>query len=164
MTETVNMIVFIVACITAGEAWNNFGYISDWRKNRNNPNWAGFDKKSLKHDLLLGFVLGIGLVIYQAVTVGVKIAGTPIGFEIPEYTTFQVFVQSVISMIPAVVAVDKVLVGGVLNINSSSTPNSLIEAPKTDLPPTTLEVKSSDSPQPENKSVSVSDSTSTTEK
>jgi hypothetical protein len=113
--DYVNTVLFVVAAITAAEAWNNFGYFQEWRLHRNDSTWTGFDRKALKHDLLLGLVLGIGAVVYQAYT-----ANTAIGFSIPEYTSFAVFIGSVAALFGSVAAVDKVLVGGLFAIDSRS--------------------------------------------
>lgn len=128
-TAIANQLIFVLAAVLAAEVWNNFGYFQDWKKNGKDPNWQGFDKKAFKHDLLIGLGLGIGAVVYQAMT-----ANTNIGFAIPDYTSLAVFIASAAALIGPIVAVDKVFVGGLLQIESSSVP--WVPAPITPAPAT----------------------------
>ena len=113
MDPAFNYLIFILNALAAAEAWNNAGYITEWRKYRNDPTWTGFDKKALKHDLILGAVLGIGVVIYVAAS-----AGTNFEVKIPEYTSFSVFISFGVVLFGLVALIDKYIVGGFLAIDS----------------------------------------------
>jgi hypothetical protein len=126
--DYVNSILFVLAAIIAAELWNNFGYFQEWRLHRNDPNWTGFDKKALKHDLLLGLCLGVGAIVYQQATVN-----TPIGFNIPDYTSFAIFVASVSALFGSVAAVDKVFVGGIIGIDSKTPSPQISQSKKIDV-------------------------------
>lgn len=114
-----NTIYFILAAIVAAEFWNNYGYIQELINAAQQGTTATFDKKAMKHDLLIGLILGIALVVYQAMTVN-----TPIGFAIPQYTSLHDFIISAGSLMPFVIGVDKLLVGGAFNINSRTVTTS----------------------------------------
>jgi hypothetical protein len=116
MDALMNQLIFILNAVVAAEIWNNSGYISEWRKYRNDPTWTGFDKKALKHDLILGGVLGVGVVIYQAASVGTNFA-----LSIPDYTSFSVFVTFGTVLFAIVAIVDKFIVGGFIGIESRTT-------------------------------------------
>ena len=103
-----NFILFILASVTAGEVWNNAGYFSDWIKNRNDPNWKGFDTRALRNDLLLGLFLGLGITVYSSI-----VAGTSNAITIPQITTVQIFIATVASLFGTVAVVDKFIVGGI---------------------------------------------------
>ena len=103
-----NFILFILASVTAGEVWNNAGYFSDWIKNRNDPNWKGFDTKALRNDLLLGLFLGLGIIVYSSV-----VAGTANAITIPPITSAQTFISAVAGLFGIVAVVDKFVVGGI---------------------------------------------------
>ncbi|HSA75473.1 MAG TPA: hypothetical protein VLE21_04725 [Candidatus Nitrosocosmicus sp.] len=94
----------ILAFIFGGLIWNNFGYFSAWRKNKDTPEWTGFDKKKLRDDLILGLVLGLGAYLY----------GVYIG-ELSSISNLQQFIGAVIASFGVVAAVDKLIVGGILN-------------------------------------------------
>jgi len=96
----------ILAVVAAGVTWTGFGYLSAWRKHRNEEDWNGFETKKLRNDIILGVILGIGVLISQA------IQGTT-----PEaITSAQGFVAAAAGSFALVAAVDKVIVGGVLGI------------------------------------------------
>lgn len=96
-----------VACVVAAELWNNFGYFKEWRINKNNPKWKGFNKKAMRNDLILGVCLGIGVQAYQYV-----VAGTIAAINIPQITDFITFAAAVGALWGVVAFVDKVFVGG----------------------------------------------------
>lgn len=92
----------IIALTLSGLVWNNFGYFSAWRKNHNNADWKGFDKKKLRNDLILGALLGGGTVVAVIVQNG---DFTPI-------TTIQEFLLAIAGGFGIVAAVDKFIIGG----------------------------------------------------
>lgn len=99
-----NEFLLILAFITSGLVWNNFGYFSAWRKNKDSPEWEGFDKKKLRDDLILGSILGVGAYLFGAYQ-----------GELPSITSIEMFVGAVITGFGTVAAVDKLIVGGILS-------------------------------------------------
>ena len=91
----------ILALIASGLTWTTAGYLKDWRKNHNNPDWKGFDKKSLRNDLLLGAFLGGGAVLTSAA----------LGQTLPAITTINEFVIAVSAGFGLVAAFDKYVIG-----------------------------------------------------
>lgn len=96
------IILPIAALSLSGLVWNNFGYFSAWRKNHNNPDWKGFDKKKLRNDLILGALLGVGAIIAAIIQNG---DFTPI-------VTAQEFLLAIAGGFGLVAAVDKFIIGG----------------------------------------------------
>jgi len=99
------IILPLAALVFSGLVWNNFGYFSAWRKNRDNLDWKGFDKTKLRNDLILGAILGVGSVVFTLVTEG---DFTPI-------TTASEFLIAVGAGFGVVAAVDKFIIGGIFN-------------------------------------------------
>lgn len=97
-------LLVILALITSGLVWNNFGYFSAWRKYKNDVDWEGFDKKKLRDDLILGLILGVGSYLYGVYTGGLI-----------DIVTLQEFIGAVIAGFGLVAAVDKFIVGGLLS-------------------------------------------------
>ena len=93
----------ILAFVLAGLLWNNIGYLSAWRKYKNDMDWMGFDKRKLRDDLILGLILGVG-----AYLVGVYQG------ELTDIQTLQTFRGVVIGGFTVVAFVDKLIVGGIL--------------------------------------------------
>jgi len=94
----------IIALVLSGITWTGFGYFSNWRKNHNNPDWAGFDVRSLRNDVILGLILGVGSIIYSLINTG----------ELATVADAQGFFTAIIAGFPAIAAVDKFIVGGIL--------------------------------------------------
>lgn len=101
--------MFLIVATLAGLSWTMSGYLANWRKNRNEPNWKGFDKKSMRNDAILGAVLGVGIVVLQPVSV-------LIGYEyqIPSVIDFNSFIMAIGALYPVVAIVDKLFVGTIL--------------------------------------------------
>ena len=99
------VILPIIALVLSGLTWTLFGYFSAWRKNHTDPNWTGFETKKLRDDLILGLILGIGAVIYSIYQNG----------DLSTIATTQEFIGAIAGGFPLIVAVDKVIVGGILN-------------------------------------------------
>lgn len=97
-------LLVILALVTSGLVWNNFGYFSAWRKYRNDADWLGFDRKKLRDDLILGGILGVGSYLYGVYQGGLIDIGT-----------LQEFIGAVIAGFGLVAAVDKFIVGGILS-------------------------------------------------
>ena len=97
-----NEILIILAFIIAGLVWTIFGYISNWRKHKDDADWYGFDKRKLRDDILLGLALGVGAYLL----------GTYQG-ELIEITSLQMFIGAVIANFGIVAAVDKLIIGGI---------------------------------------------------
>ncbi len=98
-----NEFVVIPAFILAGLIWNNLGYFSDWRKNKDDPAWKGFESKKLRDDLILGVILGVVAYfygIYQGESFNID--------------SLQAFIVIVVGAFGPVAAVDKLIVGGIL--------------------------------------------------
>jgi len=100
-------ILFVGAALSAGLTWTGFGYLNAWRKHRNEPDWTGFNKKKLRNDAVLGVLLGIGVIIYQAYQ----------GNPVPAITDFISFVAVAGGLSGTVAVVDKFFVGGILGID-----------------------------------------------
>ena len=92
----------ILALITSGFAWTMGGYVKEWKTKHKDPTWKGFDKKSMRDDLILGAILGVGSVIAAAAT------NTPL----PAITNFYEFAGAVSVGFGFVAMVDKYIVGG----------------------------------------------------
>ena len=103
--ESLQPILPILALIGSGFAWTIAGYIPAWRNRKNNPDWKGFEPKKLRDDLLLGLTLGVGSLVYMAVT------NTPYSI----ITNVNEFLIAVGAGFGIVAAVDKLFVGGILN-------------------------------------------------
>lgn len=97
-----NEILIILSFVIAGLVWTSFGYLSNWRKHKDDIDWDGFDKRKLRDDALLGLALGTGAYLY-GVYQGDLIA----------ITSLQAFIGAVIASFGTVVAVDKIIVGGI---------------------------------------------------
>jgi hypothetical protein len=95
----------LVALITSGFAWTMSGYISNWRSNHTDPKWKGFNMASLRDDLILGGILGVGAVVMA----------TYDGSNLASITNLQQFITAVAAGFGVVAIVDKVIVGGILN-------------------------------------------------
>lgn len=93
----------ILALISAGFIWTMGGYLKSWRNNHTKPEWKGFDKKSLRNDLVLGTVLGVASVIFTIFTDG----------NLTAITTAQEFFIAVGAGFTAVALVDKFIIGGI---------------------------------------------------
>jgi len=93
----------ILAIVFAGFIWTMGGYLKDWRNNQTNPDWTGFDKTSLRNDLILGFILGIASVIYTILTEG----------DLSPIITAQQFFIATGTGFTAVALVDKFIIGAV---------------------------------------------------
>ena len=118
MTPTIDYGVFILACFAAAGVWTLGGYVSDWRKNKGNPAWNGFDKKALRDDMILSGILGGLVVIYQAAT-----EGSAYSIAIPHVETLHDFLILSGGMFTAVALCDKYLAGGFLGIISKTIPD-----------------------------------------
>lgn len=99
-------IVPVLAAVAAGVTWTGFGYLSAWRKHRNDEDWQGFETKKLRNDIILGVILGIGVVISQAIQ----------GITPPAIGSVADFVVATFGLFGLVAAVDKVIVGGILGV------------------------------------------------
>jgi len=99
-------IFFFIAAVSAGMTWTLSGYVAEWRKHHKDPDWQGFDLKSLRDDTILGGVLGIAVVILQPVSVAL---GS--GYDIPTIENFPTFATAVFGLYGTVAIVDKWLVG-----------------------------------------------------
>ena len=104
MNEFQTIALPIFAFILSGLTWTLFGYFSEWRKNHQNQDWGGFDTKSLRNDLILGLILGVGSIIYTVMNSGV----------LTSIDTAQAFFAAIVAGFPAIVAVDKFIVGGLM--------------------------------------------------
>ncbi len=98
-----NEYLIILAFIIAGLVWTSFGYLSNWRKHKDDVDWNGFDKRKLRDDSLLGLALGVGAYLL----------GTYQG-ELLDITTLQSFIGAVIAGFGTVAAVDKLIIGAAL--------------------------------------------------
>ena len=98
-----NELLIILAFIIAGLVWTSFGYLSNWRKHKDDIDWNGFDKRKLRDDALLGLALGVGAYLL----------GSYYG-ELVDITSLQMFIGAVIANFGIVAAVDKIIVGGIL--------------------------------------------------
>jgi len=101
-----SIVVFLIVATLAGLTWTLSGYLANWRKNHKNPEWGGFDLKSLRNDAILGAVLGVAVVVIQPVSVAL---GTP--YDVPVVVDFNSFIGAIFGMYPVVAVVDKFLVG-----------------------------------------------------
>lgn len=104
-----NIAMFLVVATLAGLGWTMIGYAANWKKHRNDPNWEGFDKKSMRNDAIVGVVLGVAIVILQPVS-------AMIGYEysIPVITDYNSFILGIAGLWPVVAIVDKLFVGFIL--------------------------------------------------
>ena len=93
----------IIALITSGFVWTMGGYLKEYRLKHTDPNWGGFNKKSMINDLILGAVLGVGSVVVAAAT----------NVTLPAITNFYEFVGAVSAGFGFVAIVDKYIVGGI---------------------------------------------------
>lgn len=82
------MIGAVIVTILAGITWTGFGYLNDWRKNHQDPEWKGFDKKKLRADAILGLILGVATVMAQPIAAGIP----GISYELPNVVDFTSFV------------------------------------------------------------------------
>jgi len=103
--DVITITLAVTSFILAGLLWTTAGYVKNWRENHNNPDWKGFDKKSLRNDLILGLILGIGGVIYAIIEGDLETWVVP---------TAQEFFQSIGANVAAVALVDKLFIGGIL--------------------------------------------------
>lgn len=100
--EPQTIIFPILALVSSAFVWTMGGYFKDWRSNHDNPDWEGFNKTSLKNDLILGAVLGVGTVVYTIFTDG----------DFAPISTAQDFLVAVGAGFTIVALVDKFIVGG----------------------------------------------------
>lgn len=101
--------MFLVVATLAGLAWTMSGYVANWRKNHNKPEWEGFDLKSMRNDVIVGVVLGIGIVVFQPISAMIGYV-----YSIPVITDFNSFILGIAGLWPVVAVVDKLFVGTVL--------------------------------------------------
>ncbi len=92
----------ILALITSGFVWTMGGYVKEWKTKHTDKSWKGFDKISMRNDLILGAVLGVGSVIAAAAT----------NTTLPAITNFYEFAGAVSVGFGFVAMVDKYIVGG----------------------------------------------------
>lgn len=101
--EIETIVLPILALIFAGFIWTMGGYLKEWRNRQATPEWKGFNKTSLRNDLILGTVLGISSVIYTILTDG----------DLTPVTTAQGFFVATGTGFTAVALVDKFIIGAV---------------------------------------------------
>ena len=100
----IEYLILVAVSTLAGITWTGFGYLVDWRKNHNNPDWEGFNIAKLRNDFILGVVLGAA--------VSVRIIGG--FFEMPVIDSPQTFIAAFPGLFTAIVAIDKFIIGGII--------------------------------------------------
>jgi uncharacterized membrane protein len=100
------IVLFLIVAVLGGLTWTLSGYLNNWRKNHNNPDWTGFDFKLMTNDAILGVVLGAAVVIIQPISTAI---GTP--YDVPVITDFGTFIVGIFGMWPIVGMVDKFIIG-----------------------------------------------------
>ena len=95
----------ILALISSGFFWTMGGYLANWRKNKDNPEWTGFEPKRLGSDLILGAILGVGAIVATYV----------LSTDLTPINNFGEFAVAVGAGFGIVAMVDKYIINGLLN-------------------------------------------------
>ena len=97
----------LILAVLAGITWTCGGYAVDYRKNHSNPEWEGFDKKKLRNDIILGFCLGLIVIIVQPL-----FAGTDAEYALPTLEKLSDVAVGVVALLGPVTLIDKFIIGG----------------------------------------------------